>query len=111
MGETEVYRGLSPPIAARPIATAAPLPKPSLALEYSAMEPDSDDKLVQEIQSVLATTEPHAKKLSRNPFVSEFIIDVFGFVVVVKRRGREGFRSWSSGTCHCPRDGPDRRCR
>ena len=25
------------------------------------MEPDSDDELVQEIQSVLAATEPHAK--------------------------------------------------
>ena len=51
----------SPPIAAHPIAAIAPLPKPSLALEYSTMEADSDDELVQEIQSVLAATEPHAK--------------------------------------------------
>src|SRR6185437_235200 len=51
----------SPPIAAWPIAAAASPPKPSLALEYSTMEPDSDDELVQEIQSVLATTELQAK--------------------------------------------------
>ena len=57
----------SPPIAARRIAAVAPPPKPSLALEYSAMEPDSDDELVQEIQSVLATTEPHAKNSAAAP--------------------------------------------
>ena len=36
----------SPPIATHPIAAAAPPPKPSLALEYSAMGQDSDDELV-----------------------------------------------------------------
>ena len=57
----------SPPIAACPIAAAAPPSKPSLALEYSTMEPDSDDELVQEIQYVLATTEPHAKTSAAAP--------------------------------------------
>ena len=56
-----------PPIAARPIAAAAPPPKSSLALEYSAMEPDSNDELIQEIQSVLATTELHAKTSAAAP--------------------------------------------
>ena len=31
------------------------------------MEPDSDDELVQEIQSVLATMEPHAKNSAAAP--------------------------------------------
>ena len=67
MGETEVYRVPSPPITARPIATAAPPPKPSLALEYSAMEPDSNDELALEIQSVLAATEPHVTTSAAAP--------------------------------------------
>jgi len=60
-GDGNPVTASSPPIAAHPIAAIAPLPKPSLALEYSTMEADSDDELVQEIQSVLAATEPHAK--------------------------------------------------
>ena len=45
-GDGNPVTASSPPIAARPIAAVAPPPKPSLALEYSAMEPDSDDELV-----------------------------------------------------------------
>ena len=66
-GDGNSVTASSPPIAARPITPIAPLPKPSLALEYSAMEPDSDDELVQEIQSILETTEPHAKNLAAAP--------------------------------------------
>jgi len=60
-GDGNPVTASSPPSAARPIAAVAPPPKPSLALEYSAREPGSDDELVQEIQSILETTEPHAK--------------------------------------------------
>ena len=45
-GDGNPVTASSPPIAARPIAAVAPPPKPSLALEYSAMEPDSDDKII-----------------------------------------------------------------
>ena len=56
-GDGNPVTASSPPIAARPIAAVAPPPKPSLALEYSAMEPDSDDELALEIQSALAAHE------------------------------------------------------
>jgi len=47
-----------PPVTAQPLSAIAPAPKMDLALEYSAMEPDSDEELALEIQSVLAATEP-----------------------------------------------------
>jgi len=58
-GKGSPIAAASPPIAAQPITVAAPPLKPSLALEYSAIEPDNDDELALEIQSVLAATEPH----------------------------------------------------
>ena len=44
-GKGSPVAAASPPIAARPITVTAPPPKFPLALEYSAMEADSDDEL------------------------------------------------------------------
>jgi len=38
-----------PVVAARPLSAVAPMPKPPLILEYSAMEPESDDELTLKI--------------------------------------------------------------
>ena len=55
-GESEDDRGKGSPAAvtlplvtAQPLSAVAPMPKPPLILEYSAMEPESDDELTLKI--------------------------------------------------------------
>ena len=66
-GKGSLVAAASPTIAARPITVAAPPPKAPPALEYSAMEPDSDDELAIDIQSAFAATEPHVTTSATAP--------------------------------------------
>ena len=66
-GKGSPVAAASPPIAARPITVTAPPPKFPLALEYSAMEPYSDDELAPEIKSILAAMEPHVTTSAAAP--------------------------------------------